>query len=77
MPKHIQRPPYADKGSLPEWDSNPQIHSAEGIERMRAAGQLAAKVLAHAGSLVKVRHNWLQWGGVHTVAHLLGRGRTH
>lgn len=31
-----------------------QIHGPEGIERMRAAGQLAAKVLEYAGSLVRV-----------------------
>lgn len=31
-----------------------QIHGPEGIERMRAAGKLAAEVLEYAGSLVRV-----------------------
>ena len=31
----------------------PQIHDAEGIERMRASGLLAAQVLDYAESLVK------------------------
>ena len=58
VPKHIPRPPYADRGSLPDWDPNPQVHGPEGIERMRAAGKLAARVLEYAGTLVKVGDNW-------------------
>ena len=25
VPAHIQRPPYADSGSMPDWDPNPQV----------------------------------------------------
>ena len=53
MPAHIPRPPYAESGKLPDWDTRPQVHDAAGIEKMRAAGRLAAQVLAHAGSLVR------------------------
>lgn len=38
---------------MPGWDPNPQIHNAAGLEKMRAACTLAARVLEHAGSLVK------------------------
>jgi methionyl aminopeptidase len=41
------RPPYADSGIMPDWDPNPQIHDAAGIEKMRAAGKLAAEVRSH------------------------------
>lgn len=44
VPAHIMRPPYADNGMMPDWDPNPQIHDAAGIEKMRAAGRLAARV---------------------------------
>lgn len=44
VPAHIKRPPYADSGMMPDWDPNPQIHDAAGIEKMRAAGRLAAQV---------------------------------
>lgn len=53
VPAHIAKPPYADTGALPEWIDEPQIHDAEGIAKMRAAGQLAAKVLEYAGTLAK------------------------
>jgi methionyl aminopeptidase len=52
VPAHIPRPPYADTGALPDWDSTPQFHDAAGLEKMRAACKLAAQVLDHAGSLV-------------------------
>lgn len=38
---------------MPEWDDSPQVHDAAGVERMRAAGRLAAEVLDMAGSLVR------------------------
>lgn len=44
VPPHIPRPPYADSGRMPDWDPNPQIHDAAGVEKMRAAGRLAAQV---------------------------------
>ncbi|GAB4816876.1 hypothetical protein N2152v2_003922 [Parachlorella kessleri] len=53
VPRHIPRPPYTERGSLPDWDPNPQVHGPEGVERMRAAGKLAASVLDYAGTLVK------------------------
>lgn len=52
VPAHIPRPPYADSGMLPDWDRTPQIHDAAGIEKMRAAGKLAAQVLEMAGGMV-------------------------
>ncbi|KAL4445910.1 hypothetical protein ABPG77_009109 [Micractinium sp. CCAP 211/92] len=52
VPPHIPRPPYADSGMMPDWDPNPQIHDAAGIEKMRAAGRLAAQVLEMAGKMV-------------------------
>jgi methionyl aminopeptidase len=53
VPTHITRPPYADTGRMPEWDTRPQMHDAGGVEKMRAAGHLAARVLDYAGSLVR------------------------
>jgi methionyl aminopeptidase len=54
VPSHIPRPPYADTGALPEWDSNLQIHKTpEELSKMRAACKLAAQVLDYAGTLVK------------------------
>lgn len=38
---------------MPEWDTRPQLHDAGGITKMRAAGNLAARVLDFAGSLVR------------------------
>lgn len=55
VPDHIPQPPYLSSKVLPEISSKHQIHDSEGISRMRAACQLAARVLEHAGSLVRVR----------------------
>lgn len=38
---------------MPDWDDKPQIHDQTGIEKMRAAGRLAAQVRDYAGTLVK------------------------
>lgn len=46
------RPPYVSRSGTPDWDSRPQIQDAEGLVRMRAACNLAARVLRLAGSLV-------------------------
>lgn len=40
--------------SPPFEEDHLQIHDAEGIKRMRAAGKLAAEVRDYAGTLVKV-----------------------
>lgn len=40
---------------MPELASEYQTHDSEGIVRMRAACQLAARVLDYAGTLVRVR----------------------
>ncbi|XP_024384651.1 methionine aminopeptidase 1D, chloroplastic/mitochondrial [Physcomitrium patens] len=53
VPKHIPRPPYVGSRNPPPFLDEFQIQDAEGIERMRASGQLAARVLEYAGTLVK------------------------
>ena len=53
VPAHIPRPPYAETGMSVPWDDTPQVHDAEGLARMRAAGRLAARVVNAAGALVK------------------------
>ncbi|KAL5722244.1 methionyl aminopeptidase [Ranunculus cassubicifolius] len=53
VPEGILRPPYVGSSLLPELTREHQIHDAEGIIRMRAAGELAARVLEYAGTLVK------------------------
>ncbi|KAL9324981.1 hypothetical protein ACSQ67_005626 [Phaseolus vulgaris] len=53
VPDHILRPPYVGSNILPEIASEHQIHDSEGIAKMRAACELAARVLNHAGTLVR------------------------
>ncbi|XP_031096642.1 methionine aminopeptidase 1B, chloroplastic [Ipomoea triloba] len=53
VPDHILKPPYVGSRELPEIANEHQIHDAEGIAHMRAAGELAARVLEHAGTLVR------------------------
>ncbi|CAH9082057.1 unnamed protein product [Cuscuta epithymum] len=53
VPDHIMKPPYVGSRELPEIGNEHQIHDAEGISRMRAAGELAARVLEYAGTLVR------------------------
>ena len=53
VPDSILKPPYADSGFLPDMNERPQIHDAEGIEKMRAAGLLAAQVLDYAETIIK------------------------
>lgn len=57
VPDHILKPPYVSSKLLPEIASEFQIHDEEGIARMRAACELAARVLEHAGTLVRVRNS--------------------
>jgi hypothetical protein len=54
VPKYIPRPPYVGSRRAPAFLEEFQIQDAEGIERMRASGQLAARVRDYAGTLVKV-----------------------
>lgn len=54
VPDHIRKPHYIYSTLLPEISSEYQIHNAEGIENMRAACKLAARVLDYAGTLVRV-----------------------
>ncbi|KAH1074464.1 hypothetical protein J1N35_026792 [Gossypium stocksii] len=53
VPDHIPKPPYLSSNILPEISSEHQIHDAEGIAQMRAACELAARVLDYAGTLVR------------------------
>ena len=53
VPNSIPKPPYADTGHLPPMNEDPQIHDAEGEEKMRAAGLLAAQVLDYAETIIK------------------------
>lgn len=54
VPDEIQKPPYVGTKQLPEISSEHQIHDSEGILKMRAACELAARVLDNAGKLVRV-----------------------
>ncbi|XP_073023603.1 methionine aminopeptidase 1B, chloroplastic-like [Primulina eburnea] len=53
VPDNIPKPPYVSSKLLPEISSEHQIHDPEGIARMKAACELAARVLDYAGSLVR------------------------
>ncbi|CAL5419126.1 unnamed protein product [Camellia sinensis] len=53
VPDHIPKPPYLGSNLLPELSSEHQIHDSEGIARMRAACELAARVLDYAGTLIR------------------------
>ncbi|KAM0961408.1 hypothetical protein ACFX15_020241 [Malus domestica] len=53
VPDHIPRPPYVGSSLLPEIACERQFPGSEGIDDMRAACELAARVLESAGKLVK------------------------
>ena len=55
VPEHIPRPPYAANYSHPPWTDQVMVHNQEGVAKMRESCRLAARVLQHAGTLVKVR----------------------
>lgn len=57
MPDHIPKPLYVGSNQLPELSSEYQIHDDEGIARMRAACELASRVLDFAGTMVRVSFN--------------------
>ena len=52
VPAQIVRPPYAETGEVIRWNESP-VKSSEIIERMRAAGAVAAEVLRLAGQAVE------------------------
>lgn len=56
VPDHIPKPPYVSSNLLPEISTEFQIPGDEGIAHMRAACELAARVLDQAGKLVRVRN---------------------
>ncbi|EEF38022.1 methionine aminopeptidase, putative [Ricinus communis] len=53
VPEDIQKPPYVGSNILPELSSEHQFHDSEGIAKMTAACELAARVLNAAGKLVR------------------------
>ncbi|KAL5675045.1 hypothetical protein ACJX0J_011176, partial [Zea mays] len=53
VPGNIPRPPYVGTEYVPEIAKEIQMHDKEGIVHMRAACELAARVLDYAGTLVK------------------------
>lgn len=55
VPDNIPKPPYFGSNAVPEISSDYRIHDSDGIAKMRAACELAARVLNYAGTLVKVR----------------------
>lgn len=57
VPEHIPKPPYVGSKILPEISKQYQIHDSEGISHMKAACELAARVVDYAGTLVRVRMN--------------------
>lgn len=54
VPDHIPRPPYVGAGAVPDVCPDRQVHDGESIMRMLDACELAARVLHHAGAMVKV-----------------------
>lgn len=52
-PEHIPKPPYVGSDLLPELSKEHQMHDEEGISRMKASCELAARVLDFAGTLVR------------------------
>ena len=52
VPGAIQRPPYVGQKRADRWKGG-DIHSAETVERIRAAGRIAAQALAEVGRNVQ------------------------
>lgn len=61
VPDDIPKPPYLGSNELPDISSEHQIHDSEGIVKMRAACELAARVLDNAGKLVRVSRSSLMF----------------
>lgn len=55
MPDHIPKPPYVGSRILPDISKEHQIHDEEGLARLKAACELAARVVDYAGTLIRVR----------------------
>ncbi|CAO2176109.1 unnamed protein product [Urochloa humidicola] len=53
VPDHIPRPAYVGAAAIPDVCPDRQVHDGESIMRMLDACELAARVLQHAGTLVK------------------------
>ncbi|KAL1568471.1 Methionine aminopeptidase 1B, chloroplastic [Salvia divinorum] len=53
VPDHIPRPSYVGTKLLPDIAKEHQIHDAEGLARLRAACELAARVVDYGGTLVR------------------------
>ncbi|CAL5011021.1 unnamed protein product [Urochloa decumbens] len=53
VPDHIPRPSYVGVDTIPDVCPDRQVHDGESIMRMLDACELAARVLQHAGTLVK------------------------
>ncbi|VAH51114.1 unnamed protein product [Triticum turgidum subsp. durum] len=53
VPGHIPRPPYVGSNKMPEISSERQMQDKDTIVHMKAACELAARVLQNAGKLVK------------------------
>lgn len=55
VPDHIPKPPYVGSRILPDISKEHQIHDEEGLARLKAACELAARVVDYAGTLIRVR----------------------
>lgn len=55
VPSHIPRPSYVGQADPPVQAQELQIQDEAGIQGMRAAGQLAARIRDFAGTFVEVR----------------------
>ncbi|XP_006395629.2 methionine aminopeptidase 1C, chloroplastic/mitochondrial [Eutrema salsugineum] len=53
VPDHVPKPPYLESSELPKISSEYQIPDSKGIVKMKAACELAARVLEYAGTLVR------------------------
>ncbi|KAL8531640.1 hypothetical protein ACS0TY_008291 [Phlomoides rotata] len=53
VPDHIPKPPYVGTKLLPEISKEHQIHDSEGLARMMAACEFAARVVDFAGTLIR------------------------
>ncbi|XP_078661531.1 uncharacterized protein LOC144905663 [Branchiostoma floridae x Branchiostoma belcheri] len=54
VPRHIQKPPYAENGIAPLWREDIEIKDEKTMVGMRAAGKLARKILVLAGQSLQV-----------------------
>ncbi|PKA45626.1 Methionine aminopeptidase 1B, chloroplastic [Apostasia shenzhenica] len=57
VPDHIPKPSYTGSNQLPQLSSEYQVHDDEAIDCMRAACELAARVLEFAGTMPSITTN--------------------